>query len=136
MTQSIPRLHILLPGAILTAVTTLLCAPAQATIHHDTETDSVTVHFADLDPSSAHGAKRLYTRLRMAAREVCGDYTEAVDLTEMRDIALCERTAIAGAVEQVNRPPLTAIYDHQYPHEPITVAMAGGSLSVANVRRP
>ena len=69
---------------------------------------SETVHFADLDTSSAPGAAALYQRIRSAASRVCHDLEPFRVHTLRQPYANCLRTAIANAVAEVNRPAVTA----------------------------
>jgi UrcA family protein len=64
------------------------------------------VRFADLDLSNIKGTTELYGRLRIAARVVC----EPLESRDLRIAAMheaCMQTAIANAVESVNRPLLS-----------------------------
>jgi len=93
-----------------------LCAVAAA----DPGAASRTVRAADLDPSSASGAHALYRRIRGAAQVVCSSFFLATDA----DRARCVRDATADAVQRIDRPALTAVYEASYP-----AAAPGGLLS-------
>lgn len=69
---------------------------------------SKTVRFADLDVATPAGAKVLYHRIRVAAREVC---EESVGRDPIEKLAMpgCVNTAIDQAVKKVNAPYLTAL---------------------------
>jgi len=90
------------------ALTTLYsCAPVWA----DTGAAprSVTVHFEDLNINSAHGAARLYQRIRHAAEDVCGgDSGSRLSLALASAYTTCVRTAVGQAVARVNHPMLSA----------------------------
>src|SRR5262249_37562202 len=114
------RPTLLMAGATLVAAATFLAPPAARA--DDMDTESVVVHFGDLDLSTSNGAHLLYSRLRNAAKSVCGDEFDAIDLKERGDIIDCQRDAIEHAVEYVNRPQLTALYDHLYPRNQAIVS--------------
>jgi UrcA family protein len=64
------------------------------------------VRFADLDLSNIQGTTELYGRLRSAARVVC-EPLESRDWRTSTKHEACMRTAIADAVESVDRPLLS-----------------------------
>ena len=72
---------------------------------------SVTVKYGDLNLSTAEGANTLYSRLRRAARSVCG--VDSIQPEEKMWVhwKACYDTAIATAVAKVNSPMLTAVHD-------------------------
>ena len=76
---------------------------------------SVRVRFGDLDVSAPAGAERLYRRLSIASRDVCGDESEIVDLQQLADIRACRSEALEDAVARVDRPMLTAAFEHHHP---------------------
>jgi UrcA family protein len=90
------------------------------------DTRSVRVRFADLDLNSPAGAERLYRRLSIAARDVCGDESEIIDLRQIADIHACRNEALEGAVAGVDRPLLTAAFERHHP----------GTVLVAESRTP
>jgi UrcA family protein len=120
--------RVFLAGAITAAVfgTFLACSAAHA--NGNNETTSRTVRFGDLDLDSSRGADHLFLRLKLAAEAVCGDANDAVSLDERAEILRCQQKAVEGAVERVDRPLLTRIYDLDFPHEP---ALASASLPSA-----
>lgn len=68
------------------------------------------VHFADLDLANKQDTQRLYTRLRLAAREVCSDFALRKS-TVMRDrYRECVNEALTGAIETIGNPALTALH--------------------------
>jgi UrcA family protein len=79
-----------------TAATLAFATPAVA----QTEDRSVTVSFADLDPSRPADAVRLDHRLQSAARTVCGP-DEGKDLRARQQAANCERVALSRANSDV-----------------------------------
>jgi UrcA family protein len=83
-----------------------------------------TVRFADLDVSTLKGAKRLYTRLYMAALVVCKPL-ETAPLWHSDQYEVCLHKAVADAVASVNRPLLS-----QY-HQSRTKGDKAGSVELA-----
>jgi UrcA family protein len=76
------------------------------------------VRFADLNLHSPQGNAALYERLNFAAHRVCDDGDDWF-LNTTDDARQCRSQAIAGAVEQIHSPMLTALYqenDGRYPH--------------------
>jgi UrcA family protein len=73
-------------------------------------TPSVTVHFADLNPSSPEGVRALYGRITNAAETVCGTKLSVWDFSGLRHWKTCYRATIDHAVRQINRPELTALH--------------------------
>jgi UrcA family protein len=68
------------------------------------------VSFSDLDANTEAGAKVLYDRLRFAADEVCRPY-ERTGVMPSRAWLTCVNNALASAVQQINKPTLTALYN-------------------------
>ncbi len=81
--------------------------------------DSATVRYQEQDLATSHGARRLYSSIDRAAREVCDD---TGDFGLRASFAACERTAIADAVAQVDNMQLTAVYNDHFPKYPIVEA--------------
>jgi UrcA family protein len=72
-----------------------------------TEPKSVTVEFADLDLSRADGTARLFNRIKLAARKVCGgSYVDRLQ-EKKKQRAACIEFALSDAVARVDRPELT-----------------------------
>ena len=61
------------------------------------------IHFADLNLNHSAGAKRLHQRIRLAARQLCGEPNPLVPARARR----CADEATARAVADVNSPLLT-----------------------------
>jgi UrcA family protein len=76
-----------------------------------TSTDAVptvVVRYGDLDLSSAEGARVLYQRISVAARQVCPlEYSRAV--SQIGKNRACREAAIERAVNAVNNPQLVAM---------------------------
>ncbi len=103
---------------ITTALSSLaliaVAAPAVAQTH---ETRSVEVAYADLDLTTKAGAKRLETRVRFAAKSVCGP-NPGRSLAAQQDYKNCVNTAITGG----NKAMITVLAQ----------ARAGQTLASAN----
>lgn len=69
---------------------------------------SLRVNYAGLDLTSDQGARILYQRIETAAERVC-ETGGSRDLRATLASRLCERKAIAAAIEQVGNPKLAAI---------------------------
>ena len=67
------------------------------------------VNYANLDLSTAEGAKALYGRLRAAAEQVCAPLDRA-DLSLAWRYRACIQTALSNAVRDVDKPLLTQYY--------------------------
>jgi len=102
-------------AAPLVAMCGLIPALAHAYPFPDDDVRSVKVHFGDLDLNSPAGAERLYKRLSVAARDVCGEEWDIIDLQQLADIRECRSDAVEDAVTTVDRPMLTAAYEHHHP---------------------
>jgi UrcA family protein len=76
---------------------------------------STTVRFADLNLQSPEGARALYSRIRTAAAELCGEQFSLWDGNRLREWKACYRTTIDRAVVQLNRPALTAMHRDSTP---------------------
>ena len=72
---------------------------------------SRTISYADLDLSTQDGAATLYQRIDHAAKAICrGIYpTQNLDSTTLRKD--CIREAVEKAVQTVDAPRLTALYE-------------------------
>jgi len=73
---------------------------------------SAIVKFADLNLQNPAGAEELYRRIQRAATKVCWD---SRDIHVLNDIASrkCVEAAVAKAVNDVNKPFLTALYERK-----------------------
>jgi UrcA family protein len=76
------------------------------------EGNSAVVKFGDLNLQNPAGAETLYRRIQHAAEKVCGDTR---DIHVLNDIARreCVERAVAKAVNDVNKPFLTALYERK-----------------------
>jgi UrcA family protein len=64
------------------------------------------VRFADLNLNHPAGAEHLYRRIRLAARQLCGDPNHLVT-ARLDEARRCADDATARAVARVNSPMLT-----------------------------
>jgi UrcA family protein len=71
---------------------------------------SLKVSFADLNLTNRHGTVTLYTRIRNAARTVCGPAPDISFIDERADWSRCVNDAIADAVAKVGNANLTDYY--------------------------
>ncbi len=69
---------------------------------------SVVVRYGDLDLTSEAGARKLYHRLVVAARQVCPDGSSR-DLSVLREVGACRNQAIVKAARQIPSPQLAAL---------------------------
>jgi UrcA family protein len=91
--------------------TTAFAAPAAA---ETAESRSVVVHFGDLDPARTEDAALLLKRIDRAARRACGGRPAgAAMLTEARGYRSCVRKAVAGAVDRLAAPVVSALYNER-----------------------
>jgi UrcA family protein len=96
--------------ATLTGALWLTCAAASALAGPPQIVKTTTVHFADLNLESPEGAHALYSRIRSAAADLCGEQFSLWDGNRLREWQDCYRTTIERAVVQLNRPALTAVH--------------------------
>lgn len=89
-----------------TALALFSVAAAATTI----QAPSYEVRFADLDLTSKHDTQRLYSRLRVAAREVCGDFAERKSPLMRDRYKGCMNQALTDAIETIGNPALTALH--------------------------
>ena len=74
-----------------------------------TPTQSVTVHFGDLNLHSEAGVQALYSRIQAATRVVCAP-EPAGDRLAMLQFKACRGEALSNAVAQVGSPALAALH--------------------------
>jgi UrcA family protein len=78
----------------------------------DSEPTQVVVRYSDLDLSQPHDARTLYTRIRIAAREACGDVYRD-DLARIVKFDACMEQAVTAAVAKVSSPQVSEIHQAQ-----------------------
>jgi UrcA family protein len=104
--------HALIAMAALAAA--LTGSLASATTVDDGANQKV-VHYSDLDLSRPEDARRLYTRIRIAARTVCENF-RSPDLQLAQIYKQCRDKAVADAVAKVQSAQLAAIADADIQH--------------------
>jgi UrcA family protein len=93
-------------SGIFVAFAATFCAVSAA----DPSSAGITVKYADLDVASPAGARVLYERIRAAAQSACSYFWFKTDADEAR----CLQNTIAKAVNKVDQPALSAVYDATY----------------------
>ena len=106
-----------LAAASLAAANTASAAPA-----FPEENDRISVHFGDLNLAKPAHARILVSRIRIAAKELCGPDVSG-DVGRGIDRAKCIRDVQDRAIQSVNRPAVTAAYLGR--PEPDQIAQAG-----------
>lgn len=93
------------------ALAAIACGAALTTPAMANQSEPLTkvVSYADLNVNAEAGARTLYSRLRMAARQVCAPLrgTTLMEQTRYRE---CFGPALARSVAEVDEPTLTAYY--------------------------
>jgi len=83
----------------------------------DDEARQAVVHYSDLDLSRPEDARRLYTRIRRAAREVCENFRSG-DLQRTQIYRQCMDKAVTDAVAKVPSSQVAAIAGADIQHLP------------------
>jgi UrcA family protein len=79
----------------------------------------VVVRYGDLDLSTRTGAETLYTRIQLAAAQVCRR-ADAIDLIMRAGAVRCQNELVAHTVAGVPSPQLAAVYEsHHADHRPV-----------------
>jgi UrcA family protein len=99
--------------SLLCAGAALVCLGAIAPVLASGTAPQVTVKYDDLNLSTRQGATTLLARIRAAARHVCGEESQRLDLQHAWQ--LCYDASINVAVAKVDSPILTALAHGQYP---------------------
>lgn len=99
--------HVVL-GAI-TALTFGVAAHA-GDVTTEAGTHKTVISFSDLDLSRDADVRTLYSRLRRASDEVCGQYRDSRDLRTKQIYKMCYQDTLARAVESVDHAAVTAMY--------------------------
>jgi len=129
--MTIRGLQVFVVGALVAAASAVSAAPAFAQTDDSLRpTDdphvmmspdgrlSTQVQYEENDLNSDSGAHKVYRQLQDAAETVCNDNGSFVhDLTIRRDMDQCENSAIEGAVNRIDSPKLTAVYDQNAPRD-------------------
>jgi UrcA family protein len=101
-------------SAAVAAIACALSAPIVDGARADpgrTETRSIKVRYDDLDLTKEAGIQRLYLRLKLAARQVCGS-PDTRQPADVRDRRRCVDQALGTAVTELGNARLTAVHDH------------------------
>ena len=109
----------------LAAVAVLCLSSAAIGAYADETTKDVptlTVRYSDLDLGTQAGANALYSRIRYAAEQVCGnpDWRQRL---ESAAVKACIDRAVSSSVHSVNNARLTSVYDSHIGVKPISVAV-------------
>jgi UrcA family protein len=83
------------------------------------QTDTMTVRVGDLNLASSRGAAVALQRINMAARAFCGD-ASPLDFTGTAASAKCRRDLMGKAVDKMDAPLVTALYEKTAP--PVSLA--------------
>jgi UrcA family protein len=87
--------------------TVALCTVLSTSVEAE-DVVSKTVRYSDLDLTKSDGAKVLYSRIRAAAEDVCGQSTGTDPILRLA-ITGCIHQAVDKAVMDVNAPMLTKL---------------------------
>lgn len=92
-------------GAFSLLLVTLPSTPVVAE-----EVATMTVKVGDLRLGSEPGAERAYTRIRMAAKDFCGDDGTVRQLRRAAEVRKCKQRMTYLAVNKLDSPLVTARY--------------------------
>jgi UrcA family protein len=87
-------------------------------------TPQETVKFGDLDVSNSQGATTLYTRIRIAAANVCRIFDNR-DVASQKRLDTCVHKAISDAVSAVDQPALFSVYNEKNPTSTRVILASG-----------
>lgn len=98
--------------AVAISMGAVICGAAASAAHADTPPASETVSVADLDLSTADGARAFLKRIDIAAQRACGGEPVRSPLfpREPGHFEQCVRDAVATAVRQAEAPMLAAAH--------------------------
>jgi UrcA family protein len=101
---------------VMTALAAALTANLASATTADNEVRQTVVHYSDLDLARPEDARRLYGRIRSAARGVCENF-RSPDLQRNQIYRQCRDKAVADAVAKLQSPQVAAIAgaDIQHP---------------------
>lgn len=102
------------PSMIAAALMAIICAASAYTTQASEPGEPLTkkVAYGDLNLETEQGASTLYKRLSVAAEEVCAPY-KTIDLARRVAWQNCVARAVTSAVEQVNRPMVSAVHNRK-----------------------
>jgi UrcA family protein len=81
-------------------------------------TASVIVAYADLDLSTAPGAKAMLKRISSAARRACGEYPpagSALTVDAVREWHACQHRTVRAGVARLNHPAVSSLFAASHP---------------------
>jgi UrcA family protein len=100
-----------IPGLLLSTLLGSLCACTDAVAAEQAiEVATRRVSYADLDLTRDAGAAALYSRIHLAARQVCEPESGSWTWKVLEPTHRCIEAAITRAVADVNAPALTSYY--------------------------
>jgi UrcA family protein len=105
MMKSIVIRHALIGIVTLTAMWAVNGAVATT---QTSEPQRAVVRYTDLDPSRPEDARRLYRRIKRAARAVCDNYPSS-DLVRLREYEKCLDHAVTEAMAKVQSEQVRAL---------------------------
>ncbi|MEY2853050.1 MAG: hypothetical protein RL030_182 [Pseudomonadota bacterium] len=97
---------------IATVVLATGIANAESPAMKSVETKSETVAFSRAEAQTTEGAQALYTRLRVAAKNVCGARSGVYGVANWSQQA-CTSSALGGAIREINVPALSALHGNR-----------------------
>jgi UrcA family protein len=80
------------------------------------QADQRIIHYTRVDLQTQQGAATMYSRIRTAALNVCEPQNLAV-LRSGRQVHACIDATVSDAVQAVDSPALTAIYEARRDHD-------------------
>ena len=100
------------------ALGALISASVGMAAETETRTDipSITVRYTDLDLNTSAGVRELYSRLRIAARNVC-NVGESRALINAMESKSCYVQVLGRAVDDAHLPTLTSLHRVESAHE-------------------
>jgi len=103
--------HLIVAAILATAV--VPASFAQVASNNDSDAQSITVKYTDLNLATSEGSRVLYHRLVAAARRVCPDTGNAAELRQNRDAQRCITATVQQAVKQVKSPQFAQVAESQ-----------------------
>jgi len=107
------RVTHLIVAAILATAVGVPASFAQVASNNDSDAQSITVKYTDLNLATSEGSRVLYHRLVAAARRVCPDTGNAAELRQNRDAQRCITATVQQAVKQVKSPQFAQVAESQ-----------------------
>ncbi len=101
--------HVLTAAIAVVALGALPMSPA-ADAEPPVREVSVEVGYADLNLSSAAGARTMLSQLNLATRKICGERPHPSQISAGVRHTACTRSVMSRAVETLGHPTVTAAY--------------------------